>query len=498
VKAATASLRSSEVGLLVLLLALATALRVYLAATTPGWFAEIYIVHVAAMPLREALRLTAADIHPPLQFLLRCAWTHLAGTSVLSHKLLSVLFAIGSMGIAFLLARRALGLRAAFFMLALLAVSAVHVQYSQEIEEYSMEWTLVLALAWFGWSWIEERRPRDAILYAVCGTLAMTNHYESLTVIALLTISGALLLAKEPKVAATWIGLNVAALVLFLPFVPTMLAQLARESGGRFFAFPSRAAIAGVWRVMGDNSRFALVPMLLLSILPFFRRETRRFAWFLLPLVVFAPFATRFWVVILPREILFILPLWLMLVAAGIASLDRAAVQGTLLAVLLLLGVRSLKPLPRYDEIVQTHAAEKALAGTVPAGGLVLHAEPHSLLYFLEYRPQYENRLLLPAGTRVPFFDGGLAIPESLYLSYDRWRDVRSAGRPWWGVRVDRALATRGQVWRAGQAAADSLAMYGDTLARNGRVTTWRSGGGLASARSRTIVTGAAVPASPH
>ncbi len=480
-KATTASLRSSEVGLLVILLAVAAAIRILLAATTPGWFAEIYIVRVAAMPLREALRLTAADIHPPLQFLLRCGWSAITGGTVLAHKILSVIFAIASMLIAFLLARRAFGVRAAFFMLALLAVSAVHVQYSQEIEEYSMEWTLVLALVWLGWRWIEDRRPLDAILYVLCGTVALTNHYESLTVLALLAISGAVVLAREPKAAALWVVWNAAAIVLFLPFVPTMLTQLARESGGRFFAFPSPAALAGVWRVMGDNSRFALFPMLLLSIVPFFRRETRRFAWFLLPIVLFAPFATKFWVVILPREILFILPLWLMLVAAGIASLKPTAVQGALLAMLLLLGLRALKPLPRYDEVTQTHAAEKALAGTVPVGGLVLHAEPHSLLYFMQYRPQYENRLLLPTGARVPFFEGGLAIPESLYLTYDRWRDERAAGRPWWGVRVDRALATRGKVWRAGQAAADSLAMYGDTLARAGRVTTWRSrGAGLA------------------
>ena len=98
-KASTASPRSSEVGLLVALLAAAAAIRVFLALTTPGWFAEIYIVRVAALPFREALRLTSADIHPPLQFLLRCAWTDLAGASVISHKLLSVLFALACTGI---------------------------------------------------------------------------------------------------------------------------------------------------------------------------------------------------------------------------------------------------------------------------------------------------------------------------------------------------------------------------------------------------------------
>lgn len=466
--------RRSETVLLVALLAIAAGLRLYLAFTTPGWFAEIYIVRVAALPLAESLRLAAADIHPPLQFLLRGAWTHVAGTSVLAHKIFSVLFALASMGLAYALARRALGVRAALFTVALLAVNAVHVQYSQEIEEYSMEWALVAAMAWFAWRWIEDRRAADAVLYVLAAALASVNHYESLPVIALFTLGGALAMLREPKAIAAWLGWNALALAGFLPFLPTMLAQLARESGGRFFAFPTPAAIAGVWRVMGDHSRFALFPMLALSIVPFVRKETRRFALFVAPLLLLTPFATRFWVVLLPREVLFMLAPWLMLVAAGIASLPRAAAQGALLAALLLFGVRTLKPLPRLPEIVDTAAAAHALAPVVPDGGLVLHAEPHSFLYFLQYHPRYENRLLLPAGTRVPFFEGGLAIPESLYFDYESWRAARDSGRPWWGVRVDRALATRGQVWRAGEAPAESLAVYGDTLARAGRVTVWR------------------------
>lgn len=471
--------RRSATLLFAAILAIAAAIRVLLACTTPGWFAEIYIVRVAAMPVWKALDLAAADIHPPLQFLLRCGWTALAGDSVLAHKIFSIVFALASMAIVYALGRRALGIRAALFALALLTVNAAHVQYSQEIEEYSMEWTLVAAMAWFAWRWIEGRDRRDALLYVLTAMLATINHYESLPVIALFTLGGVLALAlapvREPKAIVAWLGWNALAVVLFAPFVPVMLEQLARESGGRFFAFPSPAAIAGVWRLMGEGSRFALFPMLLLSIVPFVRRETRRFAVFLAPLVLLAPFATRFWVVILPREVLFILPLWLLLVAAGIASLPRASAQGALLTALLLLGLRTLKPLPRFVEIVDTAAAGRALTPVVPAGGLVLHAEPHSLLWFLQYRPRYENRLLLPAGAHVPFFEGGLVVPESLYFSYDAWRAERAAGRPWWGVRVDRALATRGRVWRAGEAPAESLAVYGDTLTRTGRVTLWRS-----------------------
>lgn len=472
--------RRSEWVLLAALLIAAAALRVFLALTTPGWFAEIFILRVAAMPLADALRLAAADINPPLQFVLRWAWSLAGGTGVVWHKLFSILFALVAIGLSFALARRVLGARAAFFMLALLTVHAAHAQFSQEIEEYSLEWALVAGMMLCGWRWIEARKAGDAALYVACAWLASINHYESLVVIAIVAVSGLVALAREPRALLAWLGLHLVVAAAFAPFAPVMLSQLARESGGRFFAFPSTAALAGVWRTMGFVSRYALLPLLVLSLVPLARRDTRRFALFVWPLLLFAPFATRFWVVILPREVLFMLPLWLMLAAAGLAQVRPTALQAVLLAGLLGLGLRGLRPLPRYPETLETRRAEFMLAPAAPRGALVLHAETHSLLYFAQYRPEYRNRILMAPGAHLPFFEGGLAIPDSLYMDYDAWRRERAAGVPWWGVRIDRALATRGQVWRAGEAAAESLAAAGDTLWRHGPITVWKSRTALA------------------
>ena len=82
----TAPLRPSHWLWLVALLATASALRFYLAATMPTWFVEIFILRTITLPLGDELRQAGNDIHPPLQFVLRWAWAHVGGVGVLWQK----------------------------------------------------------------------------------------------------------------------------------------------------------------------------------------------------------------------------------------------------------------------------------------------------------------------------------------------------------------------------------------------------------------------------
>ena len=69
----------------------------------------------------------------------------------------------------------------------------------------------------------------------------------------------------------------------------------------------------------------------------------------------------------------------------------------------------------------------------------------------------------MPRGERVPYFEGGLAIPESVYYSPEQWAKDRAVGARWWGIRVDRAYVTRGHVSRAGESGAARLKAASDS-----------------------------------
>jgi hypothetical protein len=137
-------------------------------------------------------------------------------------------------------------------------------------------------------------------------------------------------------------------------------------------------------------------------------------------------------------------------------------------------GVRAAIHSPRFGEAVSAGNAGAWVESHAKPGDLVVHAEPHSLFSFRYAHPSLRNRLLRDPGDRLPFFEGGLIVPDSVYLSPTEWRKEIATGDRWWGVRVDRALATKGKVWRAGAAQAESLrAAAGDSVWSDGPVSVW-------------------------
>jgi len=464
------------------ILLLAAALRFRLAFTTPAWFAEIYIVRVCQLPLARILQLVAADIHPPLQFIMRRLWTVMGGSGAVWHKSFSIAFALGTVALTFELGRRWFGIRAALFACLLLALHATHIQYSQEIEEYSLEWFLVLAMVGFAWRWMRTRQSLAAYGYVLACALGLWNHYETFTVWMAITVVLFLQIGGNWEKAGRWLLINLAVFALFAPLLPNLSAQLARESGGRYFAFPNLQTLATLWRVMGLGSRLALAPMFLLSLIPLARPATRPLAILLWALLLISPLATRTWVVILPREGLFILPLWLLLVAAGLEAIPWKPAQALVALGLVAFAARGALSLSPYAEAFETGKAGEFVKARAQAGDLVVHAEPHSLVFFDYYYPGFRNRLLMEPGAHVPFFEGGLGIPESLYVTPGEFRTQRLTGAHWSGVWVDRALATRGQVWRAGGSMADTIrvAAGGDSLWHQGAVTVWGGSHGAA------------------
>jgi hypothetical protein len=145
-------------------------------------------------------------------------------------------------------------------------------------------------------------------------------------------------------------------------------------------------------------------------------------------------------------------------------------------ALLLAVAVRAARRPPVFTEAVATGRAAEYVAKRARPGDLVVHAEPHSLLYFTYAHPELKSRLLRDRRERLPFFEGGLAVSDTFYMTAPEWRAAIATRERWWGVWVNRALATRGKVWRAGAAEAESLrAAAGDSAWTEAPVTVWEA-----------------------
>lgn len=113
------------------------------------WFDEAISVRFASQPVRELLRSTAADTHPPLYYLMLKAWIGLFGAGEIAARSLSTLWSLIGIVLIYCAGRRAAsagnenktGLLAAF----MLAVNPLDVAFAQEIRMYEPAMALGLA-----------------------------------------------------------------------------------------------------------------------------------------------------------------------------------------------------------------------------------------------------------------------------------------------------------------------------------------------------------------
>lgn len=457
-----------------LVLTLAAIVRVRESLRTPLWFDEIYIIMVARQGFLEVLRTVSLDIHPPLQFLLRWAWIRLGGDGEQWLRSLSILLALLSLVWTWRLGRRLFGPFPAVFAVALLAVHPTHVLYSLEIEDYSLIWLLLLAATEAAWNWLEHRRMQDAFAYWIWGTLALYSHYVSLFYLGILFVAGLALLPRGRGSPGAWLGIHAALALAFLPQALVFASQFQREGSGAFFHFPTLFAVIALWRHMAFGAAYLIAPLLALSLVPLFAPGHRRAAALLWLLCTLPLLSCRLWVIILPREVLFMLPLWLLLVGAGLERLPGRWAAPAVAALLFAFGANALSKHDAFAEAVSLQHADQFVRAHASPRDPVIHAESHSLLFFLYHDPLARNRLLLPRGARVPYFEGGLVVPESLYYSPEDWARDRAAGARWWGVRVDRAFVTRGRVSRASESEAALLKSASDSSWTWGPVSLYR------------------------
>ena len=127
-----------ELVLLALITAVAAALRFHSLAAKSFWFDEGVSVAIARLDWYNFARiLWRREANMSLYYLFLRFWLHF-GESEFFVRSLSVLFAIASIPVIYVLGRRLFGSRVGLIAAALLAINAYHIQYSQDARSYSL------------------------------------------------------------------------------------------------------------------------------------------------------------------------------------------------------------------------------------------------------------------------------------------------------------------------------------------------------------------------
>jgi 4-amino-4-deoxy-L-arabinose transferase-like glycosyltransferase len=161
---------------LLLILLLGVGLRLYSLASESFWFDETYSVWVARHSVGWQLGQSLQRIFPPLYYTLLHFWLAL-GDSEFVVRLLSVFIGVSSIVGIYVLVKRLFDARTGLISALLLAISPLHIWYSQEARMYILVAALGIASAYLMLLALREGKPRQWLAYVLSTALAMNAHY---------------------------------------------------------------------------------------------------------------------------------------------------------------------------------------------------------------------------------------------------------------------------------------------------------------------------------
>jgi len=227
-----------EAFLFLLILGVAAVLYRHKLGFSDIWVDEACSKALIRYPLPEMLRLTAGDFHPPLYFIGLKLFTILAGNTDVSIRLFSVLGALGTLAIAYLVGQRVFGKGGALCWCLLLLALPMPALYSHIARMYTWAAFVTEAVFLYALLYAREHRSRDLFWLGCFSTMAAYLHYYCLIAAfgTSLTVLIYLLVRRDPAWRAL-AAMGVVVFVLFLPWLSVLLSQ-ARAAQKDFWIGP--------------------------------------------------------------------------------------------------------------------------------------------------------------------------------------------------------------------------------------------------------------------
>jgi mannosyltransferase len=428
-----------------LILLLAGGLRFYNLGGQSFWNDEGNSARLAERPLPQIIEGAAGDIHPPGYYLALAGWRALVGESEFGLRALSALASLLTVAAVGAIGARLFDRRVGLLAALLAVLSPFQVYYAQEARMYALlallaalSIRLTAAVLTIPGEMAAGRfnpHRAGAIIggYVLVNAAGLYTHYSFPLVIGAETLAFVIWLLGRPRKGhglAVWALLQGATLLLFLPWLPTALDQLARWPrglGGSVGALTLGRTLAYGVTLSPDAARSGLIPLLLVAAVGLFppvdpQADPRYLhweerlglvaGWLLVPLVLLVGLN-----VMSEPFLKFLLPAALalnLLVARGVVmavALSRpvldserrgAALRQVVVAILLLVGLspiwaglRGLYLDPQYARDDYRAMAARILAEDGPEAAVVLDA-PNQWEVFTYYYPDGPGIAPLP------------------------------------------------------------------------------------------------------
>lgn len=304
----------------------------------------------------EMMRRIGLDVHPPLYYMLLRGWAEISNASLLSMRFFSLLFGLATIYGTFLLAKQIFrNTNLAVLSATLLGLSSFQIQYHLEARMYTLAaFLLVFATLFLLRALQTETSFLPLVLwllaYILFATAALYTHYYTVFGISAHGLFVLYTLRLELKKLILFIFGFSAILLLYIPWFPTFLRQLAQVQESYWIPPVTKwSAFTTISKmVTGDGfdpSRVAFL-IILINILIgvafgwMLFRYPQREKW-VLPLLFFIPLAGSLLLslktsIYLDRYFIFYLPFLIITISAAVFAIPQKRVRTAMLALLLL------------------------------------------------------------------------------------------------------------------------------------------------------------------
>ncbi len=216
---------------LLAILTLAVVLRVIALTTREIQYDDAFSVFLAQRPLGDIIAGTAADTMPPLYYFLLHFWMAAFGSGLAVLRLLSVLLSLLALLVFFDLGRRMFGIEAGLWIALLIAISPIQIYHAQDMRMYAL---LELTQGFYFWCFIGlsdkliSNRRRVALWVGLILAGAASMYTHNLAVFGLLIADAYLLVQRRWKDLLRLLAAQAAILLLALPWLLLVPAQIAK------------------------------------------------------------------------------------------------------------------------------------------------------------------------------------------------------------------------------------------------------------------------------
>jgi mannosyltransferase len=215
---------------------LAAGLRCALLGRNSFWFDEAWIARFTQLHWPEiGPALVRTDVHPPLYFWLMKAWAEVAGTSEVALRLPSAVASVLSVILTYFVMRRMAPQSVSLLGAFLVALSPFDVMAGQEARMYALLEALALGSTLAVIVSVERGGAMRWAGYATLAAAMAYTHYLGVIVIA---AHGLWVAFFERRHLRVWLLAMSAVVLLYAPWIPSLLHQAVRNETHTWFRNP--------------------------------------------------------------------------------------------------------------------------------------------------------------------------------------------------------------------------------------------------------------------